>query len=316
MLVLTRSVVEQLLDLEELEGALARAHEELSSGAVSMPPRIAAWAKEQGLLGAMPAYLPSAGLGCKLVTLFPGNTDRPTHQAAIMLFDPANGSPVALMDGTYITEARTAGAAALAARLLAREDAKVLAILGTGAQARSHAAAFAHVRDWSEVRIAGRDHAKAQKLAAEVGATAAASFEDAVRGADVVAATTHSPEPVVRREWLSPGTHVSSVGAAQSGGEIDPAIVAGATLVVETRAALAPPPAGASELAGLDESAVHAELGELVSGARPGRTTPVETTLYKSVGVAVQDLAAAALVLAAARERGVGLTIELEEIHP
>ncbi|HEY8706134.1 MAG TPA: ornithine cyclodeaminase family protein [Gaiellaceae bacterium] len=316
MLVLTRSDVEQLLDLEELEGALARAHEELSSGAVSMPPRIAAWAKEQGLLGAMPAYLPSAGLGCKLVTLFPGNTDRPTHQAAIMLFDPANGSPVALMDGTYITEARTAGAAALAARLLARKDAKVLAILGTGAQARSHAAAFARVRDWSEVRIAGRDHAKAQKLAAEVGATAAASFEDAVRGADVVAATTHSPEPVVLREWLSPGTHVSSVGAAQSGGEIDPAIVAGATLVVETRAALAPPPAGASELAGLDESAVHAELGELVSGARPGRTTPVETTLYKSVGVAVQDLAAAALVLAAARERGVGLTIELEEIHP
>ena len=321
MLVLTRSDVEQLLDLEELEGALARAHEELSSGAVSMPPRIAAWAKEQGLLGAMPAYLPSAGLGCKLVTLFPGNTDRPTHQAAIMLFDPANGSPVALMDGTYITEARTAGAAALAARLLAREDAKVLAILGTGAQARSHAAAFARVRDWSEVRIAGRDHAKAQKLAAEVGATAAASFEDAVRGADVVAATTHSPEPVVRREWLSPGTHVSSVGAAhsggaaQSGGEVDPAIVAGATLVVETRAALAPPPAGASELASLDESAVHAELGELVSGARPGRTTPVETTLYKSVGVAVQDLAAAALVLAAARERGVGLTIELEEIH-
>ncbi|MGZ4290220.1 MAG: ornithine cyclodeaminase family protein, partial [Gaiellaceae bacterium] len=201
-------------------------------------------------------------------------------------------------------------------RLLVREDAKVLAILGTGAQARSHAAAFARVRAWSEVRIAGRDHAKAQKLADEMGATAAASFEDAVRGADVVAATTHSPEPVVRREWLSPGTHVSSVGAAQSGGEVDPAIVAGATLVVETRAALASPPAGASELASLDESAVHAELGELVSGARPGRTTPGEITLYKSVGVAVQDLAAAALVLAAARQRGAGVTIELEEIHP
>ena len=315
MLVLTRSDVEELLDLTELERALARAHEELSSGSVSMPPRIAAWANERGLLGAMPAYLPSAGLGCKLVTLFPGNTDRPTHQAAIMLFDPDTGTPIVLMDGTYVTEARTAGAAALAARLLAREDATVLAILGTGAQARAHARAFAEVRDWSEIRIAGRDYGKAQALADEVGATAAASFEDAVRGADVVAATTHSPEPVVRREWLSPGTHVSSVGATQSGGEVDPAIVADATLVVESLAALAPPPAGASELAGLDESAVHAELGELVSGARPGRTTPVETTLYKSVGVAVQDLAAAALVLAAARERGVGLTIELEEIH-
>jgi ornithine cyclodeaminase len=215
-----------------------------------------------------------------------------------------------------VTEARTAGAAALAARLLARSDATVLAILGTGAQARAHVHAFTGVRDWSEIRIAGRDHGKAQELAAEVGgATAAASFEDAVRGADVVAATTHSPEPVVRLEWLGPGTHVSSVGATQTGGEVDPAIVAAATLVVETRAALAPPPAGASELAGLDESAVHAELGELVSGARPGRTTPVETTLYKSVGVAVQDLAAAALVLAAAQERGTGLTIELEEIH-
>jgi alanine dehydrogenase len=315
MLILTRSDVEQLLDLDELEAALARAHEELSSGAASLPPRIAAWVKETGLLGAMPAYLPSAGLGCKLVTLFPGNTDRPTHQAAIMLFDPETGTPIVLMDGTYVTEARTAGAAALAARLLARDDARVLAILGTGAQARAHAHAFTGVRDWSEIRIAGRDAGKAHELAADIGATAAASFEDAVRGADVVAATTHSPAPVVRREWLAPGTHVSSVGATQSGGEVDQAIVADATLVVETRAALLPPPAGAAELAGLDESAVHAELGELVSGARPGRTSAAEITLYKSVGVAVQDLAAAAIVLAAARERGVGLTIELEEIH-
>src|SRR5580765_1989676 len=137
MLVLTRADVEELLDLDELVGALARAHEELSSGTVSMPPRIAALAAD-GLLGAMPAYLPSAGLGCKLVTLFPHNTDRPTHQAAIMLFDPETGTPIVLMDGTYVTEARTAGAAALAARLLAREDATVLAILGTGAQARAH----------------------------------------------------------------------------------------------------------------------------------------------------------------------------------
>jgi ornithine cyclodeaminase len=315
MLVLTRSDVEQLLDLEELVPALARAHEELSGGTVSMPPRIAAFVPERGLLGAMPAYLPSAGLGCKLVTLFPGNTDRPTHQAAIMLFDPATGSPVALMDGTYVTEARTAAAAALAAGLLARADAKVLAILGTGAQARSHAIAFAPLREWDEVRIAGRDQAKADLLAAELGTTAAVSFEDAVRGADVVAATTHSAEPVVWREWLAPGAHVSSVGATQHGSELDPAIVDAATIVVETLAALAPPPAGAGELQGLDESTIHAELGQLVSGARPGRTDAAELTLYKSVGVAIQDLAAAALVLAAAKERGVGLTIELEEIH-
>jgi ornithine cyclodeaminase/alanine dehydrogenase-like protein (mu-crystallin family) len=278
-----------------------------------MPPRIAAMAAD-GLLGAMPAYLPSAGLGCKLVTLFPHNTDRPTHQAAIALFDPGTGTPIALMDGTYITATRTAAAAALAARLLARPDARVLAILGTGVQARSHARAFASLRDWSEVRIAGRDEAKAAALASELGATAL-SFEEAVRGADVVAAATHSAEPVVRVDWVTPGTHVSSVGYNAPGSELDPALVRAATIVVESRASsFAPPPGGAPELAGIDPSSV-AELGELLAGTRRGRTTPVETTLYKSVGVAVQDLAAAALVLAAARERGAGLEIELEEIH-
>jgi alanine dehydrogenase len=313
MLVLTRSDVEELLDLDALVGGLARAHEELSAGAVSMPPRIAATTAD-GLLGAMPAYLPSAGLGCKLVTLFPHNADRPTHQAAIVLFDPENGSPVALIDGTYITATRTAAAAALAARLLARADASVLAIIGTGVQARTHARAFASVRDWTEIRVAGRDRAKTEALAAELGATPA-SFEDAVRGADVVAAATHSAEPVVRAEWVLPGTHVSSVGYNAPGSELDPQLVRAATIVVESRdSSFAPPPGGAPELVGIDPASV-AELGELVGGSRRGRATPVEITLYKSVGVAVQDLAAAALVLAAAREREVGLEIELEEIH-
>jgi alanine dehydrogenase len=314
MLVLNRSEVEELLDLDELVGALARAHEELSAGATSMPPRIAAFA-ESGLLGAMPAYSPSAGLSCKLVTLFPHNTDRPTHQAAIVLFDPANGSPIALMDGTYVTAIRTAAAAALATQLLARDDAKVLALIGTGVQARSHARTFARVRDWSEIRVAGRDAGKRDALAAELGATSCSSFEEAVRGADVVAATTHSAEPVVRAEWVQPGTHVSSVGYNAPGSELDPELVRAATIVIESRdSAFSPPPGGAPELAGVDPASV-AELGELISGAKAGRRTPVEITLYKSVGVAVQDLAAAALVLAAARERGAGLEIELEEIH-
>ena len=313
MLVLTRTEVEELLDVDALFDALGRAHVELSAGEVSMPQRIAAFGEADGLLGAMPAYLPSAGLGCKLVSVYPHNADRPSHQAAIMLFDPANGTPVALMDGTYVTETRTAVAAALAADLLARDDARVLAILGTGAQARSHARAFATIRDWDEVRVAGRDAEKARELADEAGAAAAASFEDAVRGADVVAATTGSAEPVVRLEWLAPGAHVSSVGFAPPGSEVDPAIVREATVVVETRAALGPPPAGACELQGLD--GIHAELGELVAGTRAGRASATEITLYKSVGVAVQDLAAAALVTAAARERGVGREIELEEIH-
>src|SRR3954452_24554475 len=313
MLVLSRADVEQLLDLDELVGALARAHEELSSGAVSMPPRLAAFA-DAGLLGAMPAYSPSAGLGCKLVTLFPGNTDRHTHQAAIILFDPANGTPMALMDGTYITATRTAAAAALATRLLARPDAKVLTIIGTGVQARSHARAFAHIRDWTEVRLAGRDHAKVEALARELGATAAPSVEAAVRSADVVATTTHSAEPVIRAEWVAPGTHVSSVGYNAPGSELDPALVRAATIVVEPRhSSSAPPTGGAPELADVDRGSV-VELGELVTGDRRGRATPVEITLYKSVGVAVQDMAAAALVFAAARARNAGLEIELEEI--
>ena len=136
-----------------------------------------------------------------------------------------------------------------------------------------------------------------------------------MRGADAVAATTHSAEPVVRLEWVAPGTHVSSVGFAAPGSELDPELVRAATIVVESRgSSFAPPPAGAPELAGIEPQSV-AELGEIVAGARPGRTSRDEITLYKSVGVAVQDLAAAALVLRAARERGLGLEIELEEIH-
>src|SRR4051812_35672104 len=141
MLVLSRHEVEQLLDLDRLIPALAQAHVELSTGLVSMPPRIAAFAPD-GLLGTMPAYAPSAGLGAKLVSLFPGNRDRDTHQAAIMLFDPETGTPSALLDGTYITAMRTAAAAALSTQLLARDDARVLAILGGGVQSRSAAEMF------------------------------------------------------------------------------------------------------------------------------------------------------------------------------
>jgi ornithine cyclodeaminase/alanine dehydrogenase-like protein (mu-crystallin family) len=299
MLVLSRSEVEELLDLDALLDALAAAHAELSAGQASLVPRMGAFAGDTGILGAMPAYAPSAGLGCKLVTLFPDNRDRPTHQALIALFDPATGTPVALMDGTYITAMRTAAAAALAARLLARPDARVLAILGTGVQSRSAQEMFPRARAFEEVRVAGRGE-----------------FEDAVRGADVVHATTASAEPVVRFDWLSPGTHVSSVGYGAGGSELDPAIVERADVVVveQRNSAFAPLPAGAPELEPRGRDGV-VELGEIVAGTAVGRSSGEQITLYKSVGVAVQDLAAAALVLAAARERGAGQEIELEEIH-
>ena len=298
MLVLSRRDVEALLDLDGLIDTLAAAHAELSAGEVSMPARIAAFAPD-GLLGAMPGYLPSAGLGAKLVSLFPKNrAPIPTHQAVIVLFDGDTGMATAVLDGTYITAMRTAAAAALAARLLAREDAQVLAILGTGVQGQAAREMFPRARNFAEIRVAGRGE-----------------FEDAVRGADVVHAATHSSEPVVLADWLAEGVHVSSVGYNTPGSELDPAIVGRAGLIcVESRdSSFAPPPGGASELVGLDPASV-VELGELVSG-RPGRGGPAEITLYKSVGVAIQDLAAAALVLRAARKRNIGLEIELEEMH-
>ena len=238
MIFLSEAEVRELLDLDELVDALAAAHKDLSAGAASMPPRIAALVEErQGLLGVMPAYLPSAGLACKLVTLFPQNTDRHTHQAVIAVFDPDNGTPLALMDGTYITATRTAAGSALATRLLAREDAEVLAILGTGVQAHSHARALPRVRAFTEIRVAGRDRARAEALASELGphARAVDSYEEAIRGADVVAATTHTLEPVVRREWLAPGAHVNSVGLNPRGREVDEQTVADALIVVESR---------------------------------------------------------------------------------
>ena len=325
MLFLDKREVESLLDPDALRAAVGAALADLSAGRASMPTRIAALvAEKDALLAAMPAYLPSAGaLTTKLVSLFPRNTDRPTHQAVILAFDPLTGSPAALMDGEAITAARTAAGSALATDLLARKDAASLAVLGAGVQARAHLRALPRVRRFREIVIGARDVSKASAVAREIASETgvsvrAASLSDAVRGADVVCACTHSAEPVVRREWLRPGTHVNSVGYNTAGREVDGETVAASLVVVESRAAaLAPPPGGSNDLLwpirdGLITAAhVHAELGELVSGSRPGRADATQLTLYKSVGVAVEDAAAAALVLRLARERGIGRTIEL-----
>jgi ornithine cyclodeaminase/alanine dehydrogenase-like protein (mu-crystallin family) len=318
--------VEGLLDLDRLRDAIARAMADLSAGRVSMPARIAAIVPERdALLAAMPAYLPSSGaLATKLVSLFPRNTDRPTHQAVIVVFDAANGSPLALMDGEAITAARTAAGSALATDLLARKDSSRLVVVGTGVQARAHLRAVSRVRKFKSVCVAGRDADKAEALAKELGGGnlgevgASIHIEQAVREADVVCACTHSAEPVVRREWLRPGTHVNSVGYNTAGREVDGATFRDALVVVESRAAaLAPPPAGSSDIAlaiaegAMTRGHVHAELGELVSGARPGRADASQITLYKSVGVAVQDAAAAAMVIESARKTGVGRSIDL-----
>jgi alanine dehydrogenase len=326
VLVLSRSEVERLIDLDRLREAVAVAMADLSAGRVSMPSRIAAIVPERdALLAAMPAYLPSSGaLATKLVSLFPRNTDRPTHQAVIVVFDAENGSPLALMDGEAITAARTAAGSALATDLLAREDPYRLVVIGTGVQARAHLRAVSRVRKFGSICVAGRDSQKAQALAKDFGGGesrevgAYEDIEQAVREADVVCACTHSRDPVVRREWLKPGAHVNSVGYNTAGREVDGATFRDALVVVESRTAtLAAPPAGSNDIAmaiaegAMTREHVHAELGELVSGTRPGRANASQITLYKSVGVAVQDAAAAAMVLEAARTAGVGRTIDL-----
>ena len=326
MLVLSRADVEAVLDLDRLVDAVAAAMVDLSQGRADVPMRIAAFvAEREGLLAAMPAFLPSAGaLTTKLVSLFPQNTDRPTHHAIIACFDPDTGAPAALMDGSYITATRTAAGSALASKLLARSGSAVVSVIGTGVQGRAHARALSRLPGVEVIQLAGRDPGKIAALADELSeagirAQAVASIEDAVRSADVVCAATHADEPVVRREWLRPGTHVNSVGYNMTGaGEVDTDTVRDSLVVVESRAAaFAPPPSGAIEIHRAVEAgvikfdAIHAELGELVVGDRPGRADETQLTLYKSVGVAVQDAAAAALVLEEARHRGVGRQIDL-----
>lgn len=313
MLIMDRTQVETLLDTDALIAALAPAMVELSAGRVSMPQRTAAQVQGKGLLGVMPAYIASSDtLSCKLVSVFPGNgaAGLPTHQAAVLLFDSGTGRPLAMLDGTSITALRTAAGSALATKLLARQDARVLLIIGSGVQARTHAKAVMRVRRIKELRAAGRDPRKLEVFARELSVETGLSVRtfavgaEAYAGADIVCATTHAEEPVVRGEWLAPGMHVNSVGLNQKGREVDSVAVQRARVVVESRAAaLAPPPSGANELVGAE---IHAEIGEVLVGSRPGRSDPGQITLYKSVGVAVQDAVAARLVYDAAVNQGVG----------
>jgi ornithine cyclodeaminase/alanine dehydrogenase-like protein (mu-crystallin family) len=310
MLVLTRAQVRELLDVDLLLEALERAFTELSAGRASVPPRIAA-STERGLLAAMPGYA-NGVLEAKLVSVFPDNhaAGLPSHQATIAVFDDETGTPLALMDGTEITAARTGASSAVSTRALARDDARVLAVLGAGVQGRSHIEAARRARDFDEIRVGSRNAEHASALAEEVGGVAFDSFEAAVRGADVVCACTDASEPVLSAEWLGPGTHVTSVGASRDGPELDRATLTAGLLVVESRVAFEPYPAGAHELQGLDpESAV--ELGEVLAGTREGRTSPEQITVYKSMGHAVEDAAAAGLVYRRAREQGIGTEVEL-----
>ncbi len=328
MLLLNRQEVESLLDLDRLIDALAPAMAELSAGRVSMPTRILTPVRERhAILAAMPVYRSTTRtLSAKLLSMFPENNGNglPSHQAVILAFDAETGAPRALMDGDFITAARTAACSALTARLLAREDAHVLLIVGTGVQARAHAAAIPRVRPIREIRVLGRDPQKAARLAEELGrrqgikAVACESPEQAFTDAHIVCTATHAIAPVVKGEWLEPGMHVTSVGLNPEGRELDSRAVEKSLVVVELRAAaLAQGADGANDLKWpirdglIGANSIYAEVGELISGSKPGRTSADQITLYKSVGVAVQDAVAAHLVLEAAEERGVGRHVDI-----
>jgi len=311
---LSQADVTALLDLDRLLDALEEGFRAVSSGKVEVPGRTAVTTEHDGWLGTMPGYGPGLGLGVKLVSVFPHNdaAGLPSHQALIALFDPATGSPLAVMDGTRITAIRTAGAAAVSARHLARKDSRVLAIIGAGVQGHAHLEIFPRVRDFDEIRIASRTIDSARELAAlNPKVHAVESFEEAARGADVIAMCTHSSTPVVLREWVAPGTHVTSVGYAAPHGELDRELAEAANLFVESRpAAFSPPPAGCMELAGMDPEKAS-EMGEVLLGKRPGRRSDDEITVYKSMGHAVEDLAASNLVYKEALARGAGSSVEL-----
>jgi ornithine cyclodeaminase/alanine dehydrogenase-like protein (mu-crystallin family) len=275
--------------MQELIPTMASALADLSSGKAVQPVRtIVPVAEHQGFLGVMPAY--NGALGAKLVTFYPNNRGIHTHHATILLFRPETGEPLAMMDGRLITEMRTAAVSAVATQLLARREASVLAILGSGVQARSHLEALRLVRQLRDVRVWSPRNARA--FADRSGVRATISAEEAVRGADVVVVATASITPVLLGRWLSPGAHVNAVGAVRpTWRELDDETLAKARIYVESREA-------ASRESGdiIAAGQVFAELGEVVAGAKPGRRSEDEITLFKSVGVAVEDIAAADLV--------------------
>jgi ornithine cyclodeaminase/alanine dehydrogenase-like protein (mu-crystallin family) len=288
---LTEDQVRAVLRMEDLIPAMERALVEFSAGQVTQPPRQMLTVEPHGAhFGSMPAA-GSVGVGAKLVTLYPGNAARslPTHAAVIVLFRPETGEPLAIMDGSLITEMRTAAVSAVATKAMAAENAKVLAILGSGVQAHSHVEALRLVRAFEEVRIWSRTPEHAAQFAAEVGARAMAA-EDAVRGADVIVTATSAREPVLKGAWLKPGAHVNSVGwPGPQGRELDDEVMRN-LLVVDTRETVLKE-AGDVFLSGAE---IYAELGEVLAGVKP--VPRGVTTVFKSVGMAVEDIAAAQLV--------------------
>src|SRR5512145_11895 len=300
MLILDEGAVQQRLRYPELIPAIAQALADLSAGKVVQPVRVVLpIAPHAGFFGVMPAY--AGAMGAKLVTFYPQNVGIHTHHALIVMFKAETGEPLAVLDGRLITEMRTAAASAVATQRLARRDAGVLGILGSGVQAGSHLAALRHVRQFKEVRVWSPRNALA--FARRHGVTAVPSAADAVRGADVVVVAASATTPILQGRWLAPGTHVNAIGATRPNWrELDDDLVTTARIFVDSREAALRE--SGDVIAARSEVT---EIGAVVAGTAPGRRNDQEITLFKSVGVAVEDIAAAALVLAdRSREPGAG----------
>ena len=291
-LFLNEEQVREHLRMTELIPAMEKALIDFSAGRVTQPVRsIISIDPPGGFLGLMPALTPD-GLGLKAVTFYPSNAERgiPTHMATIFLVDPQTGTPLAIMDGRLITEMRTAAVSAAATKLLASPDAKVLAILGSGVQARSHVEALRLVRQFEEIRVWSSTLEHAKRFAQEIGATAM-SADEAVRDADVMVTVTSSKTPVLKGDWLKPGCHVNAIGACHPDWrELDDEAIQRAVVFVDSRE-------GAMKESGdviLSGATIYAEVGEALAGKVPSRAN--ETTIFKSLGMAVEDIAAAMLV--------------------
>ena len=308
MLILSRKEVEELLNPKELLSALEEGFKALSAGQLNVPPRNQAIAPK-GLLVGMPAYMPGQLMSVKLVTVFHENI--PAHQAVITLFDSETGTPIAFMDGEYITAMRTAAGAILSIKHLARQESKRLAIIGAGVLGNAHLKMIETLGELDKILIASKNFANAQALAQRASnAQAVDSIHQAVSNADIVCLCTSSPEPVIQADWLKEGVHVTSVGYRPPGGELPRDLIEKSHIFVESKVAFSAPPVGCSELQGLD-AGFGTELGEMLLKQKPGRRSAHEATVYKSMGHAMEDLVAANLVYKKALANQLGKRFDL-----
>lgn len=325
MLVLSEKQVQGLIDLDELIAALEQAHIQYSTGKTVMPVRLVVPLPQiQGRITSMPGYLSvDKALGMKVVTYFQNNPQQnlPAILATIMLFSAETGKMMSVMDGGYITAIRTACASALATKALANPDAPLLGILGAGVQARAHIQALARVRKLRRIKLFSPSGKSAlaikQDLEQQCGVPidAVNSAQDALRDSDLLVTVSTAKEPIIKREWLKPGVHINAVGSHRPDSrEIDGATLARAKVVVDSREAIMAE-CGDILLAlkekSVGDNVIHGEIGEVLAHAKAGRSSADEITLYKSVGIAIQDVATAQLVYRNALERNVGTNVDI-----